>query len=265
LDEANKKFQKDTIAYNSLKAKWNEYEGRYKIWKAKRDLFDKCYAEYVAAKQEWIQKYHDWSDKVIKVAGALSSYQILRLQSRGVGSSLMLDEARKLMIDADAQQRTVMESKTDLQFTLASSSDADIAKAVGFYEAELQKLKTCISKGKDDAIAEYDKDLAEIEKKKKDITTKTFEVKAPQENQQGKKDYSKIKDADLPARLKEARNSLNNANNKLKTNPNDKNSQEQKKGAEARITGITAEFVKRGIPIPTPGGQRRMTMRRRRV
>lgn len=261
---ANKAKEAATKAYLSSKAKWDDYYEKYEDWAAKKAKFDECNAIYKADKDKWTKGRQEWSDKLIKTSQNLANDQIMRLQSRSVGSSLMLDEARKLMIDADAQQRTVMDAKTDLQFTLASSSDADIAKAVGFYEAEVQKLKTCISKGKEDAIAEYEKDLAEIEKRKREITTKTFEVKAPQENQQqGKKNYSNVKDSELPTRLQEARKSFNDANEKLRKNPNDKNAQDQKKGAEGRITGITAEFVKRNIPVPTSGG-RRMTMRRRK-
>lgn len=256
----DKKFKKDTIAYNSLKAKWDEYEGRYKIWKAKRDLFDKCYAEYVAAKQQWSQKRKIWSDNLIKVSEALSSYQILRLQSRGVGSSLMLDEARKLMIDADAQQRTVMDSKTDLQFTLASSSDADIAKAVGFYEAEVQKLKTCISKGKEDAIAEYDKDLAEIEKRKKEITTKTFEVKAPQENQQqGTPKYNEWDTARLTTEVARLESVLA----AQKAAPPGSKQNKKQAGTNTQLQAARkALATKLAAPAPTPGG-RRFTRRRR--
>lgn len=262
---ATKDLNKRRKAYKSSKAKWDEYDNTFNDWQTARNKFVKCNEEYNVEQEKWRSDLKVWFSTLRKAAKDLGDDQILRLQSRSVGSSLMLDEARKLMIDADAQQRTVMDSKTDLQFTLASSSDADIAKAVGFYEAELQKLKVCISKGKEDAIAEYEKDLAEIEKRKREITAKTFEVKAPQENQQqGKKNYSNVKDSELPTRLQEARRSFNDANAKLRANPNDKNAQDQKKGAEGRITGIIAEFVRRNIPVPTPGG-RRMTMRRRRV
>jgi hypothetical protein len=256
----DKKFKKDTIAYNSLNAKWDEYEARYKIWKAKRDLFDKCYAEYNAAKQQWSEKRKIWSDKIIKVSEALSSYQILRLQSRGVGSSLMLDEARKLMIDGDAQQRTVMDSKTDLQFTLASSSDADIAKAVGLYEAEVQKLKTCISKGKEDAIAEYEKDLAEIEKRKKEITTKTFEVKAPQENQQqGTPKYNEWDTAKLAAEIARLEGVLATQ----KAAPPGSKQNKKQAGTNTQLQAARkALATKLAAPAPTPGG-RRFTRRRR--
>jgi chromosome segregation ATPase len=168
----------------------------------------------------------------------------------------MLDEARKLMIDADAQQRTVMDSKTDLQFTLASSSDADIAKAVGFYEAEVQKLKTCISKGKEDAIAEYEKDLAEIEKRKKEITAKTFEVKAPQEDKKNKK---KLEDMNLNELYAEQKRLREEKKTRLSRKPTAsvQDLDDRIKKTEARINEL-----KNPAPAPTPGG-RRFTRRRR--
>ena len=170
----------------------------------------------------------------------------------------MLDEARKLMIDADAQQRTVMDSKTDLQFTLASSSDADIAKAVGFYETEVQKLKTCISKGKEDAIAEYDKDLAEIEKRKREITTKTFEVKAPQEDKKNKKKLEDMNLDELYAEKTRLKGEKKKRTDR-KSNANVQDLDERIRKVQARI-----DELKNPASAPTPGG-RRMTMRRRRV
>jgi len=257
---AEKAAEKAKIASEKAAAKQAEYDNKYKAWRTARDLFDECYTKYVADKQEWLQGRQDWSDNLIKVAEALSSYQILRLQSRGVGSSLMLDEARKLMIDADAQQRTVMESKTDLQFTMASSSDADIAKAVGFYEAELQKLKMCISKGKEDAIAEYEKDLAEIEKKKKEITTKTFEVKAPQENQQqGTPKYNEWDTARLTAEVARLTTLLA----VQKAAPVGSKQNKKQAGTNTQLQAARkALATKLAAPAPTPGG-RRFTRRRR--
>ena len=174
----------------------------------------------------------------------------------------MLDEARKLMIDADEQHRTVRDLKTDLQFTLASSSDADIAKAVGFYEAELQKLKTCISKGKEDAIAEYEKDLAEIEKRKKEITAKTFEVKAPQEDKKNKKKLEDMNLNELYAEQKRLREEKKKRLDK-KSTANVQDLDDRIKKVEARIKNLKSSSPA-PAPASTPGG-RRMTMRRRRV
>jgi hypothetical protein len=241
---------------------WKKYDDEFTKWMNLGEEHRECIEEY----SRKLAKYNEEKKKLIRdISKDLGDDQILRLQSRGVGSSLMLDEARKLMIDADAQQQTVMESKTDLQFTLASSSDADIAKAVGFYEAELQKLKTCISKGKEDAIAEYEKDLAEIEKKKKEITAKTFEVKAPQENQQqqGNTDYLKnMTKTQLTAEIAK----LKNEKSGIKPNPGQTTlSGKQNK----RIAGIDVKIKfanQRLSDSSTPaGGNRRMTMRRRRV
>lgn len=259
---ADRKFNKDTATYNSLMAKWAEYEEKYKVWTAARKVFDECYDKYTEEKKKWLAGLEIWLTAIKKVSEAVSGYQILRLQSRGVGSSLMLDEARKLMIEADAQQLVVMDAKTDLQFTLASSSDADIAKAVGFYEAEVQKLKTCISKGKEDAIAEYDKDLAEIEKRKKEITTKTFEVKAPQENQQqGTPKYNEWDTTRLTAEV----GRLNTLLATQKAAPMGSKQNKKQAGTEVQLKAARkALATKIAAPAPTPGG-RRMTMRRRRV
>uniref|UniRef100_A0A6C0CGG9 OTU domain-containing protein n=1 Tax=viral metagenome TaxID=1070528 RepID=A0A6C0CGG9_9ZZZZ len=263
--DADAKYKKDLKTFQSAQPKWAKYKAELDTWTKARAVFDTCYMKYRAVRDKWLQERQDWADKLIKVAEALSSDQILRLQSRGVGSSLMLDEARKLMIDADAQQRIVMESKTDLQFTLASSSDADIAKAVGFYEAELQKLKTCISKGKEDAIAEYDKDLAEIEKRKRDITAKTFEVKAPQENQQQQGNTYYLKSM-TKTQLTAEITKLNLEKAGIKPNPGQNTlSGKQNKRIASIDTKIKFANTRLNDSTTPAGGNRRMTMRRRRV
>ena len=232
---------------------WEKYDDEFNKWLNLDQEHRECIEEY----SRKLAKYNEEKKKLIRdISKDLGDDQILRLQSRGVGSSLMLDEARKLMIDADEQQRTVMESKTDLQFTLASSSDADIAKAVGFYEAELQKLKTCISKGKEDAIAEYEKDLAEIEKKKKEITAKTFEVKAPQEDKKNKK---KLEDMNLDELYAEKKRLQEEKKTRLSRKPTAsvQDLDDRIKKAVARITALNNP-----APASTPGG-RRFTRRRR--
>jgi hypothetical protein len=265
IDAAKKDYNKKLAAYESLKEKYDKDIDVYNEWVEKDKKYNECDAKYGENKRIWLDELNAWLATLDTIAKELSSDQILRLQSRGVGSSLMLDEARKLMIDADEQQRTVMESKTDLQFTLASSSDADIAKAVGFYEAELQKLKTCMSKGKEDAIAEYEKDLAEIEKKKKEITAKTFEVKAPQDNQQqqGNTDYLKsMTKTQLTAEIAK----LKNEKGAIKPNPGQTTlSGKQNKRIASIDTKIKFANTRLNDPSTPAGGNRRMTMRRRRV
>lgn len=241
---------------------WEDYDKQYSNYTNDTREYDSCMTKY----RNDLAKYNEDKNKHIHmIAKDLGDDQILRLQSRGVGSSLMLDEARKLMIDADAQQRTVMDLKTDLQFTLASSSDADIAKAVGFYEAELQKLKTCISKGKEDAIAEYEKDLAEIEKRKREITTKTFEVKVPQDNQQpqGNTDYLKnMTKTQLTSEIAK----LKAEKAGIKPNPG-QTTLSGKQNKRIANLDVKIKFANQRFndPSTSAGGNRRMTMRRRRV
>ena len=261
---ARNKFYSDRRTYIRENPKWVKYDNDFKIWEEKKTAFDECDAKFQQEKEKWLLGRRLWLEALKKLAKQLSDYQILRLQSRGVGSSLMLDEARKLMIDADAQQQTVMDDKTDLQFTLASSSDADIAKAVGFYEAEVQKLKMCISKGKDDAIAEYDKDLAEIEKRKREITAKTFEVKAPEQNKGNQNNkFNSYTDINL---LETKIQELERAEKILAAKNPQKGSEQYKQLSNIRNDLGQARQRKNILKSkPKTGGNRRMTMRRRRV
>jgi hypothetical protein len=240
---ATKNARIDTQNAESNKI-WSEYIKKYDQWKLVKDTYNVCLQEYRKA----LEKHKEACDKLIRAkAKQLGDDQIMRLQSRTVGSSLMLDEARKLMNDADELQRTVMASKTDLQFTLTSSSDADIAKIVGLYETEIQKLKTCISRGKEDAIAEYDKDLAEIEKRKREVTTKVFDVKS--EQPQGSNDLSSLPVAELNQRISQ----VNSTISKLRSNG------KSTIGEEKYLSKL-----RNALQAPKQGG-RRMTMRHRRV
>jgi hypothetical protein len=130
--------------------------------------------------------------KTIKdLADKLANNQILRLKSRTSGRNIILQLAQDVTVDADRDTRDVLDQRTNLQFSLMKLNEVDVkvGGAADIYEAENSKLKTCISTRKAAAIEQYDREIADLDKKKKDlVSSKTFEVKRDNnQNQQGNK------------------------------------------------------------------------------
>ena len=125
----------------------------------------------------------------IKTLGEkLAKDQILRLKSRTSGRNVILQLAQDLTAEADQLLQPILDERTDLQFKLSNLNNVDVkvGGAVDIYETETSKLKTCMNTRKASAIEQYDKELEELQKQKKEImTTKTFEVQKQQQGQPG--------------------------------------------------------------------------------
>jgi hypothetical protein len=132
------------------------------------------------------------SEKTVKrlkdLGEKLAKDQILRLKSRTSGRNVILQLAQDVTADADQSVQLISDQRMDLQFKLSKLNDVDVkvGGAVDIYETEMAKVKTCMNTRKASAIEQYDKELEELQKQKKDImTTKTFEVQKQQQGQQG--------------------------------------------------------------------------------
>jgi hypothetical protein len=118
----------------------------------------------------------------------LAKDQILRLKSRTSGRNVILQLAQDVTGDADKTVRTILDNRDAFQFSVSKLNDIDfnVSGAVDFYETETSKLKTCISTRKAAAIEQYDREIADLDKQKKElVTSKTFEVQKQQQGQPG--------------------------------------------------------------------------------
>ena len=130
---------------------------------------------------------------VIRLAYRLANDQILRLKSRTSGRNVILQLAQDVTAEADRTIQSILDERAAFQFAVSKLNDVDVkvSGAVDFYETETAKLKTCISTRKASAIEQYDREIAELDKQKKELlTSKTFEVQKQQQGQPGNKDWS---------------------------------------------------------------------------
>ena len=132
------------------------------------------------------------SEKTIKklkdLAEKLANDQILRLKSRTSGRNVILQLAQDVTADADKSFQTISDERMNLQFKLSKLGDVDVkvGGAVDVYETEMAKVKTCMNTRKSSAVEQYDREIAELDKQKKElVTSKTFEVQKQQQGQQG--------------------------------------------------------------------------------
>jgi hypothetical protein len=126
--------------------------------------------------------------KVKELGEKLAKDQILRLKSRTSGRNVILQLAQDVTAEADKLLQPILDERTDLQFKLSNLNNVDVkvGGAVDIYETEMAKVKTCMATRKASAIEQYDKELEELQKQKKEImTTKTFEVQKQQQGQPG--------------------------------------------------------------------------------
>jgi hypothetical protein len=126
--------------------------------------------------------------KVRELGEKLANDQILRLKPRTSGRNVILQLAQDLTKNADNDARDIVDERLAFQLKLSSLNNVDtkVGGAVDVYETEMSKVKTCMATRKASIIEQYDKELEELQKQKKEImTTKTFEVKKENNNNQG--------------------------------------------------------------------------------
>ena len=194
-------------------------------------------------------------------ASRLARDQILRLMRFVVGREEALNIAQQLNGTADRNQQKVLDIKLRLQLNLSDTNDLATALqgAVDFFEKENAKLKTCISTRKAAATQEYDKDLAEVEKRRKEVLAKTFEVKKPDEQKQNP--YANRTDIDgLERELKSKEEAAERLKGDEKQKKNRDNLLNQARQIRERLN------VLRGQNTESTGGRKRrmVTMRRKR-
>ena len=115
----------------------------------------------------------------------------------------------------------------------------------------MAKVKTCMNTRKASAIEQYDKELEDLQKQKKDImTTKTFEVQKQQQGQQGNKDWSQRP-------VEEINREITSVKARLAT-PGIK--QGEKEGKQKFLEKLQRALASK-TSQPTTGGRRRVTMR----
>jgi hypothetical protein len=155
--------------------------------------------------------------KVKELGEKLAKDQILRLKSRTSGRNVILQLAQDLTAEADKLLQPILDERTDLQFKLSNLNNVDVkvGGAVDIYETEMAKVKTCMATRKASAIEQYDKELEELQKQKKEImTTKTFEVQKQQQGQQQGQTGNQPKLRDLkPSQVKALLSKANSEGN----------------------------------------------------
>ena len=195
--------------------------------------------------------------KIKALANKLANDQILRLKSRTSGRNVILQLAQDLTAEADRLVQPILDERMDLQFKLSNLNNVDIkvGGAVDVYDSENSKLKTCMSTRKASAIEQYDKELEDLQKQKKELmTTKTFEVQKQQQGQKGQQNFESMNKEQLIAKKTEF--TLKKA--ELEKRPRTPNIEGEIKGIQRRIELINGFLSKK------TGGQRRVTMRQPR-
>jgi len=211
--------------------------------------------------------------KIKELADKLANDQILRLKSRTSGGNVIIQLAQDITIDADKDLQDVVDKRSNFQFDLSrlNTSDIKVGGAVDVYEAENSKLKTCISTRKASAIEQYDREVAELDKQKKELlTSKTFEVQRQQQGQQGNKDVKSMSDTDLDNYIKRNKDEAKKFDGKITDEKNKPSPNQNRVSNLEKERNIRQENVKKGEQekrnrAPTSGGRRRVTMRRIRV
>jgi hypothetical protein len=193
----------------------------------------------------------------IKTLGEkLAKDQILRLKSRTSGRNVILQLAQDVTAEADKLLQPILDERTDLQFKLSNLNNVDVkvGGAVDIYETETSKLKTCMNTRKASAIEQYDKELEELQKQKKEImTTKTFEVQKQQQGQQGHQNFESMNKEQLIAKKTE----FNMKKSQLETKPKTSNIEGEIKGIQRKI-----ELINQLLKTKTGGQRHRFTMRK---
>jgi len=127
--------------------------------------------------------------KVRALGEKLANDQILRLKPRTSGRNVILQLAQDLTTNGDTQVQPILDERVSFQFALSNMNNVDtkVGGAVDVYETEMSKVKTCMATRKASAIEQYDKELEELQKQKRELmNTKTFDVqKQQQQGQQG--------------------------------------------------------------------------------
>jgi len=211
----------------------------------------------------------DKEKKIKELANKLANDQILRLKSRTSGRNVILQLAQDLTAEADRLVEPILDERMDLQFKLSNLNNVDIkvGGAVDVYDAENSKLKTCMSTRKASAIEQYDKELEDLQKQKKELmTSKTFEVQRNDNNPNQNNQDNKYKSyTDIPAlQIEIAR--LDGVERRLAATKPQQGSQKDKDlKIVRRDLGQARERMNILRPKPKPGGgQRRVTMRQPR-
>jgi hypothetical protein len=170
-----------------------------------------------------------------------------------------MDQALKLTSRADDLYETIQTEKSDLEFELAGK-DPDLKFGGGgsldMFQSQNEKINTCISTHKSTILERYEKDLAEIEKKQKEVAEKAYEVSKPNENKgdKGKSFESMTKD-ELIAKKKNLEDEIKRFRDKK-----DPKFDGQIKGIQRKVDLIVELLRKK----PGGGGKRNVTLRRPR-
>ena len=197
----------------------------------------------------------------LKRAGkVLADGQVLRLKPNTLGRASMMDQALKLTSRADDLYETIQTEKSDLEFELAGK-DPDLKFGGGgsldMFQSQNEKINTCISTHKSTILERYEKDLAEIEKRQKEVAEKAYEVSKPNENKGDKgTNFESMNKEQLIAKKTE----LNFKKNELERKPKTSGIEGEIKGIQRKIDRIN-EILK---TKPGGGGKRNVTLRRPR-
>jgi hypothetical protein len=170
-----------------------------------------------------------------------------------------MDQALKLTTRADDLYDTIQTQKSDLEFELAGK-DADLkfggGGSVDMFQSQNEKINTCISTHKSTIIERYEKDLAEIEKKQKEVAEKAYEVSKPNENKDNKgKSFESMTKDELIAKKKNLEDEIKRFRDKK-----DPKFDGQIKGIQRKVDLIVELLRKK----PGGGGKRNVTLRRPR-
>ena len=170
----------------------------------------------------------------------------------------------KASIQLDIKDRLIyLNIQSDLEFELAGK-DADLkfggGGSVDMFQSQNEKINTCISTHKSTILERYEKDLAEIEKKQKEVAEKAYEVSKPNENKgdKGKSidSMTKKQAEDEASALEQRIKGWKNAGKPLDKDPI--------KQARERIVKLRAHISKLSATTPGGGGKRNVTLRRPR-
>ena len=185
----------------------------------------------------------------------MANDQILRLKPRTSGRNVILQLAQDLTANADRLVQPILDERVSFQFTLSNFNNADskVGGAVDIYETEMSKVNTCMKTRKASAIEQYDKELEDLQKQKKELmTTKTFEVQKQQQGQPGNKDWSQRP-------IEEITKEISSVSARLATPGISQSEREGKMKFLAKLQGALASKQ------PKTGGQRhRFTVRQPR-
>ena len=169
-----------------------------------------------------------------------------------------MDQALKLTSRADELYDIILTQKGELEFELAGK-DADLKFGGGdvdMFQSQNEKINTCISTHKSTILERYEKDLAEIEKKQKEVAEKAYEVSKPNENKGDKgKNFESMTKDELIVKKKSLEDEIKRFRDKK-----DPKFDGQIKGIQRKVD-LIIELIKKKAG---GGGKRNVTMRRPR-